>query len=567
MAAAAAIVFLAGCAKDLSYAPETDPSDTGIAPAPENVFSIKVRVNSPVANTRTVFDGTDYSVEWEAEDALGIVISDGTDSKLYKFTTADGSDTFSTGEFTPEEGVSYTYYALYPYDENFTVTDGRSNSVVDIVSGTQPASGDASHIDTPMYGKAQAAGTETPEITLSHLATVIKAEVVNSTDDPLTVSDVTLSAPGKVLSGTYSVDFETGNLTAGTEEAVAGVSAEGVSIEAGGSGTFFIACAAFSAENAEISVNGSAYGIAKSGLNFVAGKVYSTKVYCAPYMLRGIAFPSGVSPVMTQTLENESVYAWRAELPAGDLKISTPEGYVNASNTAYGQTSEYTCDAEGSTWTIPEAGTYRIVLNTETKEITVYDPETDLKPKYANGTWSNGSLAGYGTKPDQNTVEVECLWMYGPFNSFVDNSGVKQGFDFQYRCLRSLADPNVFVYSGETLPRIDGYGNAGSAKKWMTGGMVFFIGPEKPLDGNDLFPSKNEAQENPRPYNNSYAFGSADANSKRNSVCESIEASLDTQYGLKEGQDDSRYSYFEIPEGCNYVEVNTDKLTVVFGKK
>ena len=284
-------------------------------------------------------------------------------------------------------------------------------------------------------------------------------------------------------------------------------------------------------------------------------------------MLRGIAFPSGVSPVMTQTLENESVYAWRAELPAGNLKISLPDGYVSVSSTGFGKSASYTAGSDGSVWTIPETGTYRIVLDTESSTITVYDPETDLKPKYANGKWADGSLAGYGKAPEQNTVEVECLWMYGPFNSFVDNSGVKQGFDFEYRCLRSLADPNVFVYSGEELPRIEGNGNAGSAKKWMTGGMVFFIGPEKPLDGSDKFPSSNQAPEYPRPYNNSYAFGSADVNSERNVVCESIETSLGISYSLKEGQDDSRYSYFEIPEGCNYVEVNTDKLTVVFGKK
>ena len=566
-AAVAAIVLLAGCAKELAYTPEQEVSDGDIAPAPKEVFSIKVRVASSSNTTKTVFDGDSYTVDWEAGDALGIVISDGTESELYEFTTADGSNTFSNDEFKPEDGVNYTYYVLYPYDETFSVTDGKSNAVVNLASGTQSAAGNSGHIDTPLYGKAEAVGAESPEIELTHLATIIKVDVLNETGESLSVSDVTLSAPGQMLSGTFSVDFETGDLTAEPAEDNSGVASDNVSVEAGAVGTFFIACAAFSAETAEVSVNDGAYSVAKANLNFEQGKVYSTKVYCAPYLVRGVALPAGTSPVLTQTLENENLYAWRAELPAGDLKISTPEGYVNAVNTVYGQTSEYTCDAEGYTWIIPETGTYRIVLNTETEEITVYDPETDLKPKYANGTWSNGSLAGYGTKPDQNTVEVECLWMYGPFNSFVDNSGVKQGFDFQYRCLRSLADPNVFVYSGKTLPRIDGNGNAGSAKKWMTGGMVFFIGPEKPLDGNDLFPSKNESQENPRPYNNSYAFGSADANSKRDSVCESIEASLDTQYALKEGQDDSRYSYFEIPEGCNYVEVNTDKLTVVFGKK
>ena len=510
MAAAAAIVFLAGCAKDLSYAPETDPSDTGIAPAPENVFSVKVKVNSPAANTRTVFDGTDYSVEWEAEDALGIVISDGTDSKLYKFTTADGSDIFSTDEFAPEEGVNYTYYALYPYDESFTVTDGKSSESVNIVSGTQKAAGDASHIDTPMYGKAQAAGTEAPEIVLSHLAAVIKAEVVNSTDAPLTVSDVTLSAPGKVLSGTYSVDFETGNLTAGTEEAVAGVSAEGVSIEAGGSGTFFIACAAFSAENAEISVNGSAYGIVKSGLNFVAGKVYSTKVYCAPYMLRGIAFPSGVSPVMTQTLENESVYAWRAELPAGNLKISLPDGFVKAGNTGFGQVSDYSTDSEGSVWTISESGTYRIVLNTESSTVTVYDPETDLK----NKTVTFKRTSGEGEANDNCTEEVTTLYIFGK-NTYSSGSRPEGA---PYILTQSLANPRIFVYKGDALRQ----------------------------DNIKFLVSDN--------WNNEYAFGAGDSGERNNDehIPVTVGEKITPIYG---GQGNNRYTYFTMPEGTNYIEV------------
>ncbi len=514
MAAAAAIVFLAGCAKDLPYAPETDPSDTGIAPAPENVFSIKVRVNSPAANTRTVFDGTDYSVEWEAGDALGIVISDGTDSKLYKFTTADGSDIFSTDEFAPEEGVSYTYYALYPYDEDFTVTDGKSNEVVDIVSGMQKSDADASHIDTPMYGKAQTVGTEAPEITLAHLATVIKVQVLNETGSPLAVSDVTLSAPGKALSGTFSVDFGTGALTTGTEEAAAVVSADNVAVDAGGSGTFFIACAAFSADNAEISVNGGAYGIAKSGLNFVAGKVYSTKVYCAPYMLRGIAFPSGVSPVMTQTLENESVYAWRAELPAGDLKISLPDGYVSVPSTGFGKPASYTADTDGSVWSVPEAGIYRIVLDTESSTITVYDPATDLKNR--EYSWNNtvDNINPY-------TAPVENLWMWGDF----DNAAYKSIPSDDYMMMQSLASPYVFTYSGE-----------------LRSGTVKFL--------------VSNIQ------NNVYAFGAYDVRDEHKT-----DTKLDEVYIMVPGQGDNRYSRFQIPEHTNFVVVDItdeEKPTVVF---
>ena len=66
--------------------------------------------------------------------------------------------------------------------------------------------------------------------------------------------------------------------------------------------------------------------------------------------------------------------------------------------------------------------------------------------------------------------------------------------------------------------------------------------------------------------NNVYAFGST-ASAKRNDHNGYIEASLGKTETLVEGQSDNRYAYFIIPDECNYVEVNIDKLTVVFDKK
>ena len=289
----------------------------------------------------------------------------------------------------------------------------------------------------------------------------------------------------------------------------------------------------------------------------------------------------GASTEIARTLENDNVYAWKGELSAGTLSFPiefeeernltmVPNGNGHSFNDGQGNpfTTVNSSVAESRYWEITEPGTYRIVVDTDARTVAIYSAATDLAPRYANGTWSNGTLAGYGSKPEQNTVEIECLYMYGTFNSFTDDTGIGQGFEFAYRCIRSLADPYIFVYSGEALPRSTGTANAGSANKTVTGGVVFFIGPESPLDGSDKFESSSvQNPTHPRPVNNSYAFGSVDAHSVRNSTCESFAATLGTPHGLREGQDDSRYDYFEIPEGCNHVVVDTRNMTVTFSQK
>lgn len=97
---------------------------------------------------------------------------------------------------------------------------------------------------------------------------------------------------------------------------------------------------------------------------------------------------------ITQTLENDQLYAWRGELKAGNLYIPlTLEGEQSmaivpeiADNhdiedgqlATFGQALISKVDRQY--WTIPADGTYRIVLNKEEKTITIYSTATDLKP-------------------------------------------------------------------------------------------------------------------------------------------------------------------------------------------
>jgi len=259
----------------------------------------------------------------------------------------------------------------------------------------------------------------------------------------------------------------------------------------------------------------------------------------------------GAEPVeLEQTLENENVYAWRGELSAGSFYIPLEfEGAQNMSivphdanshdindgiPSAFGQ-AETTAAMSKRYWTIPSAGTYRIVVNTEEKTVAIYSAATDLKPKHVS--WNNTTL-----KINPYEQDVNVLYMYGTFNGFANDTGMFIGFQAKYNLIQSAANPCVFVYKGDALPRESAKDERSTVVK-----------------ASVKFCTDNQN-------NNIYAFGST-ASAKRNDHNGYVEPALGQQQTLVAGQGDNRYAYFIIPEGCNYVVVDIDKLTVVFDKK
>lgn len=97
----------------------------------------------------------------------------------------------------------------------------------------------------------------------------------------------------------------------------------------------------------------------------------------------------GTPVAMTQTLENEDVFAFYNELKAGEMYIEML-GAEDASLGAIIPAKEELVFAEAAAfeqnfvgkgaWTIPADGKYRIVLNRKDGKITVYDEANDLKP-------------------------------------------------------------------------------------------------------------------------------------------------------------------------------------------
>ena len=221
--------------------------------------------------------------------------------------------------------------------------------------------------------------------------------------------------------------------------------------------------------------------------------------------------------ILTQTLENENLYAWYGPLGAGQLYF--PVEFEGEKNTAFvpsasstdlhdGQADAFasasTVSAAGRFWTIPADGNYRVVLNVESRTVTIYSEATDIKNKVVLFKRTSG------TANDNCQEEVTRLWIFG---SNVYYSGSKPKGE-PYVLEQSLANPRLFVYKGETLKD----------------------------DKIKFLASDN--------WNNEYAFGSG---STRDMIA--TPAIGETYTPLFGGQGNNRYAWFKIPAGTNYIEL------------
>ena len=472
--------------------------------------------------TKTVFndrgDGNG-DVEWADDDVLAVYVSGNGEVNLYRFTKDEGN-TFSTEKFVPAEGTDYTYMVVYPFSENSD--PGSLKTEVDIVSGTYSGTDPDGNIDTPLWGTAKASGTAAPEVTLQHLASVIKVSFTNGTGASLNVSEVSLEAPEtSALSGTFTLDLETGAMEPSGEASSSAVLEVGEPVDAGASASYYIACAPYSgALDVKVTSDAGTTSVPKEKVGFVAGMMYSTEVTAEaepvlPNKIESLsisgAAAGGEAIAMSRTLENEAVYAWRGELQNGELFLSVngTEAYLAVTNPDFkGTASEYEIAFEGDSWNVPETGVYRIVVDTETRNVTVYSAEYDIKPKTVIFKRTSGEA------DDNCTVDIEALYIFGT-NKYYDGS---RPAGEPYVLVQSLANPRLFVYKGDELQQDD----------------IKFCATDN--------------------WNNEYAFGAGDQGSGGNNF--DVSVNLGDKFSpIYGGQGNNRYTFFTIPEGTNYIEV------------
>lgn len=240
---------------------------------------------------------------------------------------------------------------------------------------------------------------------------------------------------------------------------------------------------------------------------------------------------------VTRTLENEVLYAWRGELSPG--QICFPVEYNGERNLTIvpskdghdildGQSDTFTSVAAtvaaGRYWEIPSAGTYRIIVDTDARTVKIYSAATDMQPKITP-EWKNTTIKNETTGENFIWVStpIEALWMWGTFDSEANRNVPTD----KYRMNASLADPNIFVWSG-AIP---------------TGNVKFLVS---------------------NVWNNVYAFGATDTRD------EVIKAVHGVEYTMVAGQGNNRYSFYTIPAETNFILVDiTDDASpkVIFDKR
>ncbi|MDR0692913.1 MAG: SusE domain-containing protein [Prevotellaceae bacterium] len=166
--------------------------------------------------------------------------------------------------------------------------------------------------------------------------------------------------------------------------------------------------------------------------------------------IAGNAVP-GSKIEINKTLENASQYAWFGNLNPGELQIPVElEGmtyYIipedeDGSTLQDGIAENVKMEENPVSWNIATAGEYRIVINMEAKVVTIYSSATALQPAVVNWTHPiNGA--------QQTTVTQ--LWRYKAWEWVTDSN--------QYFS-QSLADPQIFVYSGPAFSGTTKFGVA-----------------------------------------------------------------------------------------------------------
>lgn len=179
-----------------------------VAPAMENDFVVYANLDA----TRTVADG--YSTSWVAGDNLNIFhavagettyVPDGE----FKLTNVEAG-TFTGTVTGVEEGVSYDWYAYYPYDSHIQSPANTGSGYIAIAAQSQAQAGNDNTTHTsgaPLYGVVKGGSSSAPEFSMKHLSSMIKVNVTNTLDEAISIKSILVETAGTKISGTYYVDI------------------------------------------------------------------------------------------------------------------------------------------------------------------------------------------------------------------------------------------------------------------------------------------------------------------------------------------------------------------------
>ena len=233
-----AIAALSSCSKEIDN------------PSNETSNGIQFAITASSVDTKTSIDG--FKTSWVANDKLDITHAiAGSTTYITDGSFSISEANLATNKFNGtlksnlEEGSSYDWYALYPYNngKNYTYI-GHSKGA------TQNGNNSTAHLCgtlCPLYGVAKNVNSSDPvSFDMQHLAAVVEITVTNETDADLTVKNITFASSDENIVGSYIIDFKGDNVTyaASGEQYVSKVATlnvtNGDAIAKNGSAKFYI---------------------------------------------------------------------------------------------------------------------------------------------------------------------------------------------------------------------------------------------------------------------------------------------------------------------------------------
>lgn len=265
----AATFALTNCAKELEN-PSQQPESAGIP--------FEITASTP--DTKTAND--DLATNWVANDALSVFhvetgATEFVDNDEFTITSENLAANKFTGDltFAPEAGKSYDWYVMYPYNANYGESKlaegkigytnfGSTCQNGEVSTGqSQDGNNSKSHLageKFPLYGVAKnVASQSSVSVKLSHLMSVIEVEVMNSTTEPITVTNITFTAPDYIVGSFYydtvNGDYETSNANGSYNSKTAELNVKNAeAITVGASARFYIGIIPITVNSGEISM-------------------------------------------------------------------------------------------------------------------------------------------------------------------------------------------------------------------------------------------------------------------------------------------------------------------------
>ena len=185
-------------------------------PSSEASNGIQFAITASSVDTKTSIDG--FKTSWVADDELDITHAiAGSTEYITDGSFSISKDNLATNKFNGtlksnlEEGSSYDWYALYPYNGNKYTYIGHSKGA------TQNGNNSTAHLCgtlCPLYGVAKNVNSSDPvSFDMQHLAAVVEITVTNETDADLTVKYITFASSDENIVGSYIIDFKGDNVT------------------------------------------------------------------------------------------------------------------------------------------------------------------------------------------------------------------------------------------------------------------------------------------------------------------------------------------------------------------